>query len=615
MQNKIVLTRAWISADKESPISDSVTVKITCDSVQPPPPPATTMYKQSDKPVYQKGDTVTYKIAYKQTHGTIITNAADINEWNDIAGNGKFAISKDTVIYNKSSAIMVHKYAFGTNGTFGGTLKTSDNKNDTFSLVARVDGKENVEIKIKRYWGDLWAGVYNSGVQVGDTCRFTYSTFADSMNFNFKVKLFKDTISFWAGDTSSPIPIFARPGIAVRVGFAGVKSNKVIEQTKLYGWNSHFDVAFDLSIRDKLPSVLTYKSAGGSIVKGTNVGKQLSATNNNGDITWPIVSGNETLGAGDSLLLWVKATLDDCTGDTIFNTAYTNIRGYPTDYIGARARATCGEQAKPDHISIILDTVNFSRTSDDILDPIFLGSNQKTYTIFAVVRDVNGNFLRFATNAAWSGGYSQIATISASGDGKWIGVISNVGPGTTMINVNEPGLKADSITVTIMAIAAWPVIKSAVMLDKNGDLTPDSLSITLTADFESSQKLDSVSIEYKGKLYSIPAASVVKQGTNLSVPFTSLSGADGQPSGRVTMYLTVDGGTKQSTKSFIDGVGPALSNAAVLENNGTASDILYLTFSEPIVPSFLKGKQLLLIKAGTTDTTISEHRQRGRITE
>jgi hypothetical protein len=116
--------------------------------------------------------------------------------------------------------------------------------------------------------------------------------------------------------------------------------------------------------------------------------------------------------------------------------------------------------------------------------------------------------------------------------------------------------------------------------------------------------LDSVSIEYKGKIYSIPEASVVKQGTNLSVPFTSLTGVDGRPSGRVTIYLTADGNIKQSTKSFIDGVGPALSSAEVLENNGEAGDILFLTFSESVVPSFLMGKQLLLIKAGTTDTTV-----------
>lgn len=598
MQKKSIMTRAWISADKESAIYDSVAVTITCDSVPPPPPPSTTMYKTSDKTIYSLGDIVTYKIAYKQTHGTIVSNASSAEEWVVKSGSGKLSIKNDTIVYDKKNTIMVHKYAYGINGTFGGTLGTSGN--DTSSIVARVNGTAFTEIRIKREWGDMWAEIYDAGTLKGARQQFTYKTFPSA--FDFKVRLSEDTISFWAGDTSSPLPNITQTGIAVRAGYAGVKSNNYIEQTKLWRWNSHLDAAFDLSIHDKLPSNLTYISAGGSIITGSLKGKEITATFNNGDITWPVVNGEETLDANDTLSLWIKATLDKCTGDTIYNTAYTNIRGYPTDYIGARAKIKCsvGDEGKPDHIDIILDTVNFNRSKDEYIDPILIGLNQKTFTIFAVVRDKYGNFVRFANNAVWSSSDSKIATVTSSK--KWIGVITNNGKGTTMINVNESGIKGDSISITIATSTALPTIKSAVMLDKNGDVTPDMLSIVLSSDLEEGQKIDSVNIDYRGNLYSIPAASVVKQELTLSVPFTSLTGTDGRPAGNVTIFMAVDGAGKQNTKQFTDGVGPALSAAGVMESNGTNQDVLILTFTEQVLPATLKGKQLLLVKANAADT-------------
>lgn len=708
MQNKTIVARSWLSADKESAISDSTTITVTCDSVPPPPPEPTTLYKLSDKPVYRQGDTVTYSINYKQTHGTIVTDATNADEWIDKSGNGKLSFKGDTIVYDKQGGLMVHKYAFGKNGTFGGSMNIA--YYDTTSLAMRVNGNDKIEIMMISDYADIKVKFFSNGKQIGGDQRLTIKTYPTKYNFNFKVRISEDTVQLWGGDTAALMPGISQNGFPVREGHAGVMSRRS-NQTKVYGWNSHMDAAFDVSIHDKLPTNLTYRSAGGTIVTGTNSGKAVTAANVNGDIQWKIISGDTPLSAKDSLSLWIKATLDNCAGDTIRNTAFTNIRGWPLDNIGAINKISClsgdigkpdhidiivdtisfnrtkdeyldpitigftqktyvlyavirdkfgyfvsyannaqwsssntgamtisagsnkwigtitnagsgssvisvsdnsvsnndtitvtvGDVGKPDHIDIIMDTTNFNRTKDEYLDPITLGSNQKTYVLYAVIRDRYGNFLSYANNAQWSSSVTSVVTVNG-GSSKWIGTITNVGAGSSVISVKDNSIsRSDTISVSVLTSPAWPSIKSAIMHDNNGDLVPDYMDIVLTSDFETDQRLDSVVIEYKGKNYVVNSGNITKNGVNLSLSFTSGSGKDGTPTGRVIIYMTVAGSVKQNTKSFNDGVGPALTSAAVVENNSAVPDVLILSFSEAIVPSTLSGNQLLLIKG--TDTT------------
>ena len=140
MQKKNIMTRAWISADKESPVYDSAQVTVTCDPVPPPPPEPTTMYKTADRKVYKVDETINYTIAYKQTHGTIITDATDPDKWIDVDGNGKLSIKNDEISYDKSNTVMVYKYSYGTNGTIGGTA--SPVYYGEFSIVLRNSGSK-----------------------------------------------------------------------------------------------------------------------------------------------------------------------------------------------------------------------------------------------------------------------------------------------------------------------------------------------------------------------------------------------------------------------------------------------------------------------------------------
>ncbi len=68
-KNVVVKSNAWAVADRESPMKSTATLVITRDSLPPPPPEPTTMYKRANKTAYSPGDTVVYTVAYKQTHG------------------------------------------------------------------------------------------------------------------------------------------------------------------------------------------------------------------------------------------------------------------------------------------------------------------------------------------------------------------------------------------------------------------------------------------------------------------------------------------------------------------------------------------------------------------
>jgi uncharacterized repeat protein (TIGR01451 family) len=248
---------------------------------------------------------------------------------------------------------------------------------------------------------------------------------------------------------------------------------------------------------------------------------------------------------------------------------------------------------KPDHLDIILDTTAIDPRRD--ADPlrITMDAGTRMIVVYAVVRDAAGNFLNNATTATWTSSDLAVATVAGAG---WQGTITKTGAGSTTIIVTSPGLKPDTLYLTAIATPPWPAIVSATMLDNDANIIPDMLTLTLTDTPQVNQRLDSIVITYRGNRYSIPAASVTRQGTVIRVPFATLSGIDARPTGQVSIVMTVEGAEKRESKNFIDGVCPALLAADVLENTGTGNDVLYLTFSEPIDQNVLIGKQLQLIK-------------------
>ncbi|HAJ80583.1 MAG TPA: hypothetical protein DCO75_12530 [Fibrobacteres bacterium] len=256
------------------------------------------------------------------------------------------------------------------------------------------------------------------------------------------------------------------------------------------------------------------------------------------------------------------------------------------------------------HYDLLTDSMTFSTTQDAQLDSIVIGMFDTTKQAYAVIRDSTGQFIRRAGKPTWTSRDEQIVTVAQSSTDTARCVITKVATGSTWVVVSDPNgkLKPDSVWVVSYILPDYPVISSAIMQDTNADIIPDMLNITLSDTFKTGDILDSILISYKGNNYIIQTSNAVLSGASVLVPFTSLTGTDGVPTGQVTLYMTSGGNSETNSAKFADGVDPAVIEGAVLENDGTGPDTLFLTFSEPVQRSSLAGKQLLLIKANTTDT-------------
>jgi len=177
----------------------------------------------------------------------------------------------------------------------------------------------------------------------------------------------------------------------VQAGFAGVRyTNPGWGGVRVMNWASHFDLAYNITIRDTIPWGVTYipGSASGQFNTGSRQGQPLTATVANNVITWPVVSGNtpqQALGANDSLTLTWRAVVDTARNRLIINTAYADLDGFPADSIGAQVRSRFFMESDIDTNDII-DTNDVPKTGLHVTaNPrscIFTGSITVTLSAF-----------------------------------------------------------------------------------------------------------------------------------------------------------------------------------------------------------------------------------------
>ncbi len=259
----------------------------------------------------------------------------------------------------------------------------------------------------------------------------------------------------------------------------------------------------------------------------------------------------------------------------------------------------------PDHIDIVLDPLGFDRGNDADFIRLVMDEGTRFAIAYAVVRDRTGKFIRNVEGAVWSSRDAAVASATASTVTTWQGDIVKTGEGSTIIVVSEPGnptLKPDSLAITAVATPPWPAITTAIMYDRSGDIVPDLLGITLSDTFHTDQHLDSVVFDYRGGRYPFSAAGLSLKGTSLEIPFAALSGVDAEPTGTVTMVITVESGQKRIVKEFTDGIGPSLTSVRLRQDVAGSSDTLTLGFIEEVSMPTLIGPTLLLIKSDGGDT-------------
>jgi len=349
---KTIISRAWASADRESPMSSLCTLVVTTDSIPPPPPEPTTMWKTANKDTFKKGDTVTYTIAYKQTHGFPVASTSN-SQWTG-TGTSRVNSAGNNITLNGPTD-MYHNLTYGTNGVLTGSARPQRYQASVY-VFGRSDpanSSRRVELEFDVQWDGLYIVITSNNqapFRIDSPFRIE-----DDDSFDYKLQFKNDSLLIWIGDTSASIPSYTHTGIPVQAGYAGVKFTASEGQANgwLRNWASHFDVAYNITIRDTIPWGVSYVqgSAAGRFNTGSRAPQPVAGTVSGNVITWPVVSGMgaaDALGANDSLTLTWRGVVDTAKGRTIINTAYADLAGYPKDSLGAFANSRFALEGDPD---------------------------------------------------------------------------------------------------------------------------------------------------------------------------------------------------------------------------------------------------------------------------
>jgi uncharacterized repeat protein (TIGR01451 family) len=359
--------------------------------------------------------------------------------------------------------------------------------------------------------------------------------------------------------------------------------------------------ANNVIIRDTIPEGFTFVSFTGENPMG------VAPTINGRVITWKV--SKMQIKEGGTIKFTAKAD-GSCPGAAdreVYNRSWISADKESPFADSSLLTVSCDTVVKPptpDHIDLVLDTIAFNRSTDEPLARVTLDAGNLSTTVYAIVRDKKGKFLNYATSAIWTSRNDSVATVKA-GTVKSNATITKVEKGATFIVVSDPsppGLKSDSVAITVIPAPPWPAISEAIMLDKNADLIPDSMKIRLNRPFQTNQNLDSVVVFYRGEYISLPASAVKLNDTIITFSINNLTTIDPRPSGTAYLKMSVEGSGKQVSKSIADGIGPAILEARLYESADRKNDTLLLVFSEEVHTMNFDNKTLQLIKSGSNDT-------------
>jgi len=592
--NVKITSNAWASADKESPLKSPAVLVVTRDSLPPPPPEATTMYKRANKNSYIPGDTVTYTIAYKQTHGypTVSTSASQWEGTNkSISNDGK------TITLGTNAVDMYFTPATGRNGTLTGTIKPLQyNRDQSVYIFARRSAQGSVELQFKHDYLQGFEGIrviVTSNNRVVDSVD-TPLKGGDSINYKMVFK--NDSLLLWMGDTSAAIPYFVVTGIHNQSGNAGVRFTTTGDwgETTITNWASRTDLAYDVTIRDTVPFGVRYinGSATGTINTGTLAPKTLTGVVNGNVITWPIVSGsNNPLGANDSLTVTWRGIVDTSKTGSVVNTAYTDLLGYPKDAVGAQARSRFSLVPLPDEPPPDTSDVDTLRNGLTVsVSPagcMFAGSIKVTMS------SQSGAVIWYTTNG-------QDPDPTSFSSRRYTGPIELFTTTTLKAAAFADGYEpSDIVTHKYDPIETVPA-RYAVFYDDVGDGLAHGVKLIISPDWAS--QLNRAVVKAHPELLSLPGLpaidSLIFKGDTIVIPFAKGAGADplkfdaklivNDPPLPDPRYANEHGYLAGCELYIMDGVVPVITAAVYypslkdgeLQGGGVNGDTLAVTFNK-----------------------------------
>ncbi|MCL2241468.1 MAG: glycosyl hydrolase family 8 [Chitinispirillia bacterium] len=332
-----ITSRAWAIADRESPFSSTAVLVVTTDSLPPPQPESLNMSKRADKEEqYRAGDTISYTITYKQTDGYPVKSTSP-SQWTG-TGTNRVNSTGDVITLNGPTN-MYHSLTYGTNGVLTGSAKPQRYQASVF-IFGRSD-PNNANRRIELEFDAQWDGLYVTLTANGQTPVKVPSPFGvnDDDSFDYKLVFQNDSLLMWIGDITAPIPAHVFTGIPIQAGYAGVRFTMAEGQANgwLRNWASHFDLAYNVTIRDTVPWGVRYIQGSAAGQLHTTPPRQLTGAVSGGTISWPVVSGTapaNALAANDSLTVTWRGVVDTARNGRIINTVYADLAGYPRDSVG-----------------------------------------------------------------------------------------------------------------------------------------------------------------------------------------------------------------------------------------------------------------------------------------
>ncbi|MDR2693123.1 MAG: DUF11 domain-containing protein [Chitinispirillales bacterium] len=601
--NVRITSNAWASADRESPMKSAATLVVTRDSLPPPPPEPTTMYKRANKNAYSPGDTVVYTVAYKQTHGyPAVSNSS--GQWDgtdkSVSADGK------TISFGNSNVDMRFTPAAGTNVTLTGTM-SPQSYSPAFYIFARRTAQGSVELKFERKYiqSENFPGVQvtiTSNGRIIDSVGVPVADAETSINYKFVFK--NDSLLMWMGDTAAVIPFMVSKGIAVQSGGAGVRyvSTGGGSSSKITGWTSRADLAYDITIRDTVPFGVRYitGSATGSINTGTVAPKQLTGGVSGNVITWPVVSGSgNPLGAGDSLTVTWRGVVDTSKTGFVVNTAYADIGGYPKDAVGAQVRSRFSLVGGPDDPdpppgdTLAVDTLSGDLTLS-VTPPGYPSACMFAGSVMVTLSSRAGAAIWYTTNGTapdsasfTSRRYTGPLEFIMFTELRAVAYAAGFEPFFTDTHIYEP-------------INTVP-IRFAMFYDNVGDGMAHGVKVIVSSNWVSS--LNQAVIKAHPELLSLPGLPAIDSlrfaGDTIEIPFRNGAGADPLgPNSKLIItdpplpdprYANEHGYLAEGAHNIRDGVVPIITQAVyyvalkdgTLQGGGVAGDTLAVTFNKP----------------------------------
>lgn len=272
--------------------------------------------------------------------------------------------------------------------------------------------------------------------------------------------------------------------------------------------------------------------------------------------------------------------------------------------------------APGNHIVIEADSLA-RRTRNDRPVTSITVDRTANVTVYAVVRDTFGNFVSFATTAAWTTASPATATATPLAARQWAASIAEKSYGNTTLTAAEPGLLPGTALIACTGVSG-PVPVTATLLDTNGNghldridiVFPDSVSLAaaLPTVQQWIQAMNIVSDDGGAKV-TLTAVSMTSDGARtIHVVLKENTGGTletGWTSATITLFpvpITSDGRSAY-VATIIDGAEPVVKSVCFVPMPN--ADTLRVIFSEPVAnpPTPIDQNSLIVIvntKDGST---------------